>query len=102
MIYFILSCARSGSTSLSHILHTATNGSCICEPSPNLNIETRDAMDGKLKKSDYAQVIQRLIGPRVNRYKGSAHVYGEKNVTYAPFIRELYEAFDCKFIFLNL
>ena len=101
MIYFILSCARSGSTSLSHILHTGTNGSCICEPSPNLNIETRKAMDGKFNKREKSQLIHKLIGPRVNQHKSSAIIYGEKNVTYAPFIQELYEAFDCKFIFLK-
>ena len=58
-------------------------------------------MDGNLKKSEYAEVIQKLIGPRVNRYKNTPQIYGEKNVTYAPFIQELYEAFDCKFVFLK-
>lgn len=101
MVYFILSCARSGSTSLSHVLNTATNGSCLCEPSPNLNIETRNAMDGKLKNSEYHQVIKKLIVPRINKYKNKVAIYGEKNVTYAPFIQELYKEFDCKFVFLK-
>ena len=79
----------------------AKNGVCICEPYPNLNIETRDAMDGKINKNDYSKVIKRLISPRVAKHKDNDTVYGEKNVTYGPFIRELYDIFDCKFIFLK-
>jgi perosamine synthetase len=46
--FFILTCARSGSTSLSKILNEAENGVCKVEPAPNLNRETRLAMDGRL------------------------------------------------------
>jgi hypothetical protein len=97
--YFILSCARSGSTSLTRILDTADNGICASEPMPNLNWETREAMEGRLL--DLHGVIDRNIVPRVKKALQTNAVYGEKNVTYGPFITELYNALNCKFVFLK-
>jgi hypothetical protein len=98
-VYFILSCARSGSTSLARILDGATNGVCQVEPMPNLNDESRLAMDGKL--SDRMTVVQDQVGPRVKKGLNEHEVYGDKNLTYGPFIRELHEAFDARFVFLH-
>ncbi len=97
--YFIVSCARSGSTSLSNILNTAKNGICATEPTPNLNYETRELMDGRL--SDSAAVIASTVLPRVREMLAKNEIYGEKNVTYGPFIPYLYEALKCKFVFLK-
>jgi len=97
--YFVLACARSGSTSLARILDLATNGKCAIEPSPNLNRETREVMEGRL--NDPMQVVQELIVPRVKEQLAKVEIYGEKNVTYGPFIPYLYEALRCKFVFLR-
>jgi len=97
--YFILSCARSGSTSLTKILNTANNGICAVEPMPNLNKETRDAMDGRLV--DLHSIVNRDVVPRVENALKENEIYGEKNVTYGPFIPYLYEELNCKFVFLK-
>lgn len=96
--YFVVSCARSGSTSLARILDTAINGHCLIEPVPNLNVESRDLMDGRL--SDPRKTIADQILPRIGEMLRQGLIYGEKNVTLAPFIPYLYEMLQCKFVFL--
>jgi len=96
-VFFIVASARSGSTSLARILDTAANGTCAVEPMPNLNRETRLAMDGCL--ADPMAVVRQTIVPRVQQQEGD--VYGEKNVTYGPFIPHLHQALGCRFVFLT-
>lgn len=96
--FLIVSCARSGSTSLARILDTAANGRCVSEPSPNLNRETRLMMEGKL--ADPEHVIDQTVVERVRRKLREAEAYGEKNVTYGPFIPLLHERLGCKFVFV--
>ena len=98
-VYFILSCARSGSTSLARILDSADNGVCLTEPYPNLNIESRKMDEGRLPNPESILVEQ--IKPRVLKHSEQYEVYGEKNVTYGPFIKHLYNLFNCKFVFLK-
>ena len=97
--YFIVSCARSGSTSLATILSMAANGVCAIEPSPNLNVESRDLMDGRL--DDPHLVIRKNVLPRVLTGIKKNEVYGEKNVTYGPFIRHLYDELGCRFVLIK-
>ena len=94
--FFILATARSGSTSLAHILATARNGECAIEPAPNLNRESRLAMDGLL--DDLPGVVSELVAPRVEEALRRRHVYGEKNVTYGPFIVELHRQLQARFV----
>jgi len=98
MPFFILSCARSGSTSLAKILDKAKNGKCAIEPTPNLNRETRLAMEGRL--DDPLAAIAPVI-KRVKDHSRTGFIYGEKNVTYAPFIHLLYKELDPLFIFIK-
>ena len=97
--FFILTCARSGSTSLTTILNEANNGICAVEPSPNLNYETREMMKGRLENPNI--IIDKYITPRVESALRDVNIYGEKNLTYGPFIKSLYEKFNCKFIYLK-
>lgn len=97
--YFILSSARSGSTSLAKILNTATNGICALEPNPNLNWETRELMERRL--SNPKLVLENTVIPRVKKALEELEIYGEKNVTYGPFIPHLYEMLECKFILIK-
>jgi hypothetical protein len=97
--FFILSCARSGSTSLATILNEAKNSYCAIEPLPNLNVETREMMDGRIK--DPYSVINKSILPRVQSNLKKIEIYGEKNVTYGPFVPYIRELLKCKFIFLK-
>ncbi len=97
--YFILTCARSGSTSLAKILSTGSNTICAVEPAPNLNVETRLAMEGRL--ADPAAVLKQTVIARVQKKQAEFEVYGEKNLTYGPFIRLLHEMLDCRFVFIR-
>ncbi len=97
--FFILSCARSGSTSLARILDEAENGVCVVEPEPNLNLETREMMEGRL--SDPRGFLEATVVKRVEENLSDTRIYGEKNVTYGPFVSYLYEMLNCKFIFLK-
>ncbi|RMH12349.1 MAG: methyltransferase domain-containing protein [Planctomycetota bacterium] len=95
--FFVLSSARAGSTSLARILDSARNGCCLVEPSPNLNRETRLAMDGRLENP--GAVVRDLVVPRVRQSR--AEVHGEKNVTYGPFIGELHQQLNARFVLLT-
>lgn len=97
-VFFVLACARSGSTSLARILDGASNGICRVEPAPNLNFETREMMDGRL--DDPERVIESLVAPRIAAGLTEVRVYGEKNLTYGPFIGHLYRRFHCRFVLL--
>jgi hypothetical protein len=95
--FFVLSSARAGSTSFARILDSASNGCCLTEPVPNLNTETRLAMDGRL--GDPGVVVAETIAPRV-RPEG-IEVYGEKNVTYGPFVGAIHKQLGARFILLT-
>ena len=98
-IYFMVSCARSGSTSLAKIFGEASNGCCLSEPAPSLNVECRQQLDRKLP--DPKSVIAQAILPRVRDNLCRHDVYGEKNVTLTVFIPHLHDLFKCKFIYLR-
>jgi hypothetical protein len=68
------------------------------EPVPNLNVESRDLMEERLKNP--REVLEKQVKPRVAEVLNQGLVYGEKNVTLTPFIPYLYEMFQCKFVFL--
>lgn len=97
-IFFIVTCGRSGSTSLSRILDKATNAHCASEPQPALYIESRELLEGKLI-NPYA-VIAKNILPRVASVLDQNQIYGEKQLTLNPFIPYLYNMLNCKFIWI--
>jgi hypothetical protein len=96
--FFIVGCARSGTTSLARILDNADNGFCLIEPAPNLNRETRLAMDAVPLERD--QVVRRLIMPRLAERGERGRVYGEKSITLAPFVAEVYALTGCRFVYV--
>lgn len=95
--FFVLSSARAGSTSFARILDRAANGCCLTEPTPNLNAETRLAMEGRLDDPD--RVVAEIVAPRAAA--AAVEVHGEKNVTYGPFIGPLHRQLDARFILLT-
>lgn len=97
--YFILTCARSGSTALTRLLDTAEDAACVVEPAPNLTRETRLAMEGRL--GDPAPLLEATVIPRVLAGLNTARTYGEKNLTYGPFIGPLHRALGCRFVFIR-
>lgn len=97
-IYFVTSCARSGSTSLARILDTATNGRCLVEPMPNLNAESRDMTEGRIAEPH--RIVAEQVVPRVASALDGGMVYGEKNVTLGPFIPHLHDLLRCRFVWI--
>jgi hypothetical protein len=97
-IFFIISCGRSGSTSLTKILNTATNAECLSEPQPALYVESRKLLDNNLKNP--YEVIVNSILPRAAQLLDKNQIYGEKQLTLGPFIPYLHSLLKCKFIWL--
>jgi len=98
-IFFIVGCGRSGTTSLCRILDSATNASCLLEPSPNLNCESRDMMEGRYDRP--FQLVAETVVNRAATVLDSGMIYGEKNVTLGPFIPHLYRLSKCKFVYVH-
>jgi SAM-dependent methyltransferase len=98
-VYFLISCARSGSTSLTKILSEASNGCCLLEPAPNFNAEARAFFDGRM--SNPHEAVADKIAVRIEEKLRTTEVYGEKNVTLSYFVPALHERFKCKFLFLQ-
>lgn len=98
--FLLAGVARSGTTSLARILDQASNGCCVVEPSPNLNVATRLMMEGRLP--DPLGELSRTVVGRLKAHVGNRQgIYGEKDVTYAPFIRMIYEQTGCRFVFCH-
>ena len=81
--YCILSTARAGSTALARLLDAAENGHCHSEPMPNLNRETRLALDGYLTEQQKTQIVAEVLKTRFQDGVEEYGIYGEKNVTFA-------------------
>lgn len=96
--FFVVSCARSGSTSLARILDTASNARCLVEPMPNLNTESRDLMDGRL--ADPYRVVAEQVVPRVAAALDAGIIHGEKNLTLGPFVPHLHTLLRCRFVWI--
>ena len=98
--FILIGVARSGTTSLAKILDQSTNGQCIIEPTPNLNIETRKSMDGLIK--DHKILLENTILKRIRENTiNNKIIYGEKNVTYGPFINDIFKQILCRFVFIH-
>lgn len=98
-IFFVVGCGRSGTTSLSRILDSAVNATCLMEPWPNLNRESRDMMEGRYERP--FQLIAETVLQRAAGVLDEGLVYGEKNVTLGPFIPHLHQMSKCRFVFVH-
>ena len=96
-IFFIVGCARSGTTALVKMLNTCQNATVFVEQKPNLCIEARNLYRGIL--SDPKQVIQKAKSEPIQKVLSSGLKYGDKNPNYLPFIPYIAELWDCKFLF---
>lgn len=95
--FFVVSSARSGSTSLARILGSAHNAHFLSEPTPTLGRASREVREGR--RDDQAALVSDVIGARLQGAE-PGRVYGEKNVTLAPFIPELVRQFDANIVHL--
>lgn len=96
--FLLVGVARSGTTSLARLLDQASNGCCVVEPSPNLNVETRQMMQGRLP--DPCSILTRTVIKRLREQHGDV-IYGEKDVTYAPFIKHISQEVSCRFVYIR-
>ena len=98
-IFFIVGCGRSGTTSMCRILDSAANSTCLVEPSPNLNRESRDMMEGRLNQPFH--VVAETIFPRIVAALDDNIRYGEKSITFGPFISQISTLTNCNFVFMK-
>ena len=96
-IFFIIGCARSGTTALVKMLNTAQSATVFVEQKPNLCIEARNLYRGILR--DPKQVIGEAKSEPIQKVLSSGLKYGDKNPNYLPFIPYIAELWDCKFLF---
>ncbi len=96
-IFFIVGCARSGTTALVKMLDMAQNATVFVEQKPNLCIEARNLYQGIL--TNPKQVIQEAKSEAIQKVLSSGLKYGDKNPNYLPFIPYIDELWDCKFLF---
>ena len=96
-IFFIIGCARSGTTALVKMLNTSQNATVSVEQKPNLCIEARNVYRGVLR--DPKQVIGEAKSEPIQKVLSSGLKYGDKNPNYLPFIPYIAELWDCKFLF---
>ncbi len=81
------------------ILDSTNNAICNLEPSPNLNRESRDMMEGRYDKP--FQLVTETVLKRASAVLDSNMIYGEKNVTLGPFIPHLYQLSKCRFVYVH-
>lgn len=98
-LYFVVGCARSGTTSLAKILDDFTNGVCLMEPEPNLGYESRKMLDGAYT-TPFKLVAETIIN-RAASVLDSGFIYGEKNVTLGPFIPYIDKLANAKFVYVK-
>lgn len=98
-IFFVVGCGRSGTTSLCRVLDSASNTECLLEPSPNLNRESRDMMEGRYERP--FQLIAETVLQRAAVVLDKGLIYGEKNVTLGPFIPHLQKISNCRFVYVH-
>ena len=96
-IFFIIGCARSGTTALVKMLNTSQNATVFVEQQPNLCIEARNLYRGILR--DPRQVIGEAKLEPIQKVLSSGLKYGDKNPNYLPFVPYIAELWDCKFLF---
>jgi hypothetical protein len=89
--FYLTGAGRSGTTSCSRILGTASNARTVTEPAPNLALAVRDYRQGWLR--DPRPVIWRNRIDAMRRVLGETRFYGEKDLkTYCwlPYYRDLF------------
>lgn len=96
-IFFIIGCARSGTTALVKMLNTSQNATVFVEQKPNLCIDARDLYRGILK--DPKQTIREAKSEPIQKVLSRGLKYGDKNPNYLPFIPYIAELWNCKFLF---
>jgi hypothetical protein len=97
--FFIVGCARSGTTSIARILGSASNVELLVEPVPNLNVETRLMMEGRLE--DPLGALRESVIRRATGGPDASRIYGEKSITLAPFLKILNDALECRIVFVH-
>jgi len=97
-VFFIVGCGRSGTTSLTRILDTASNAEVFVEQEPKLCIDSRIKYQFGMNLSD--EYIMKSKKDAIRNTHKNNLVYGDKNPNFLFFIDELIANFDSKFVFV--
>jgi len=93
---FIVGAGRSATTALSKALALSPEAVSLSEPSPHLNEKSRHKFQGYCSAAYSA--LSETIGPRLVKAYNKGMVYIEKQVSLVPFLIELYNLYNAKFI----
>ena len=97
-VFFIIGFVRSGTTAIARILDTASNTKVHIEQSPKLLIESRNLLKGTL--ADPSETLWSAKRLPINQILSQGYKYGDKNISYMPFIPYLIDLWDCKIVFV--
>ena len=97
-LFFIIGCARSGTTACAKILSISTNSKVFVEQQPKLCKEARDQY--KKKITNPIKTIKNAKEYYIKSVTEKGLIYGDKNPNYLLFVPYMEELWKPKFIFL--
>jgi len=97
-MFYIIGCARSGTTAIAKILNECKNGQIGIELKPNLCIESRNLYKGILENPKKILTDARL--EQIKEAQKFNYIFADKNVNYLPFIPFIDEIWKPKFLFV--
>lgn len=93
---FIVGVHRSGTTAVAKLLGLSDFAVVQSEPTPNLNVESGLIWGGALSNPK-APLIREVL-PRIAKAHQRADIYVEKQNSLLPFITDLHELTNCRFV----
>src|SRR6056297_386467 len=97
-IFFIIGFSRSGTTAVAKILNTASNASVFVEQPPKMCIDSGMRYEGNLPEPK--EFILKSKEKQIQDVQKQGMIYGDKNMNYLYFVKEMRELWPCKFVFL--
>lgn len=97
-VFFVIGCARSGTTAISVVLSKAINAEVFTEQIPNLCIESRKMYDGRIHNPEF--IIRNAKEKYILETLSHGKMYGDKNPNYLPFVPVLQKLWHPKFLFV--
>jgi hypothetical protein len=96
--FFIIGCARSGTTAVTKILNSSNNSKIYVEQEPNLCIESRNLYKGVLDSP--VEIIKNAKEQQIKTENEKGLIFGDKNPNYLPFIPYMEKLWQPKYVFV--
>ncbi len=98
-MFYIIGCARSGTTAIAKILGRCENVEVGIELLPNLCIESRNLYQNNLKINPKT-VLTEARKNQIQQVNNKGKIFADKNVNYLPFIPHMSKLWNPKYLFV--